>query len=150
MLIATPALYEEYVQCCSREDLGSVRMALSVGAPLALAAAFQEKFGRELLEVYGCAEMTAVIALNSPNRSEGDMLQIGHKPGTQGHPLPGVAITIVDEAGVSLPPGRQGRLLVKGPSRMLGYVGQTVSQDAWFDTNAQATMDSDGFLTLVR
>lgn len=150
VLIATPALYEEYVQCCSREDLGSVRMALSVGAPLALAAAFQEKFGRELLEVYGCAEMTAVIALNSPNRSEGDMLQIGHKPGTQGHPLPGVAITIVDEAGVSLPPGRQGRLLVKGPSRMLGYVGQTVSQDAWFDTNAQATMDSDGFLTLVR
>jgi acyl-[acyl-carrier-protein]-phospholipid O-acyltransferase/long-chain-fatty-acid--[acyl-carrier-protein] ligase len=42
-----------------------------------------------------------------------------------GHPLPGVAVKIVDpETMVELPANQEGLLLVRGANRMLGYLGQ--------------------------
>ena len=107
------------------------------------------RLAESVFEVYGRAEMSAVIAMNSPNRMEGAIVQVGNKPGTHGHPLPGVAVRIVDAAtGATLPHGSTGTLMVKGPNRMLGYHGQRPPASAWFDTGTRASLDADGFLTL--
>ena len=63
--------------------------------------------------------------MNAPNFEAGRTRRSGNKPGTVGHPLPGVAVKVVDPATMEpLPPNAEGLLLVKGPNRMLGYLGQ--------------------------
>ncbi len=63
--------------------------------------------------------------------------QTGHKPGTLGHPLPGVALRVVNDAGDTLPPETPGRLLARVPGR------------AWTDTSYRASLDRDGFLRIL-
>ena len=100
-----------------------------LGEPIA--AAFREKFGVELLEGYGCAEMSPVIAVNTPDFEWGKYTQIGTKPGSVGHPLPGVAARIVDPVSFEpLPPNTEGLLLVKGSNRMAGYLNDP-ERTAW-------------------
>ena len=41
--------------------------------------------------------------------------QTGHKPGTMGHPVPGVALRVVNERGDTLPAETPGRLLARVP-----------------------------------
>src|SRR5258707_418222 len=60
------------------------------------ATAFKEKFGVDLLEGYGCTEMAPVVAANVPDVDDGPEHQRGARPGSVGHPLPGVAAKIVD------------------------------------------------------
>jgi hypothetical protein len=63
--------------------------------------------------------------------------QTGYKPGTVGHPLPGVALKIVDESGAILPPDCAGRLLARIPAR-----------PEWVDTGRLASLDREGFVRL--
>jgi acyl-[acyl-carrier-protein]-phospholipid O-acyltransferase/long-chain-fatty-acid--[acyl-carrier-protein] ligase len=120
-----------------------------------VARAFREAFGVELLEGYGCTEMSPVVAVNTPGFTAGRDTQIGAKPGTVGQPLPGVAIRIVDpNTREPLPAAREGLLLVKGPNRMIGYLNQPVLTaeavvDGWYNTGDIAALDEDGFLTIT-
>ena len=67
--------------------------------------------------------MAPVVAVNIPDVDQAGQRQIGHKPGTVGHPVPGVAARVVHpETRQPLPCGTEGLLLVKGPNRMLGYL----------------------------
>jgi acyl-[acyl-carrier-protein]-phospholipid O-acyltransferase/long-chain-fatty-acid--[acyl-carrier-protein] ligase len=113
--------------------------------------AFREAFGLELFEGYGCTEMSPVIAVNTPDR-EG---QIGNNPGTVGHPLPGVAVKIVDPVTYApLPPQQEGLLLVRGPNLMLGYLARPkltaeALVDGWYNTGDIAAVDDEGFLRIT-
>jgi acyl-[acyl-carrier-protein]-phospholipid O-acyltransferase/long-chain-fatty-acid--[acyl-carrier-protein] ligase len=120
-----------------------------------VAAAFREKFAVDLLEGYGCTEMSPVVAVNAPNFQAGKDTQIANKPGTVGHPLPGVAAKIVDPVTLEpLPPNREGLLLVKGASRMAGYLGQPertaeVFHEGWYSTGDIALLDDEGFIRIT-
>ena len=117
--------------------------------------AFHEKFGVDLLEGYGCTEMSPVVAVNVPNFSAGKDTQTGNKPGTVGHPMPGVAARIVDPVTFDpLPPDTEGLLLVKGSNRMLGYLNQPertaeVFHDGWYITGDIALIDDEGFMRIT-
>ena len=90
-----------------------------------IAKAFKEKFGIDLLEGYGCTEMAPIVAVNVPNAIGGGERQVGAKPGTVGHPIPGVAAMVVDpDTGEGPLFDREGLLLVSGPNRMVGYLGE--------------------------
>jgi acyl-[acyl-carrier-protein]-phospholipid O-acyltransferase / long-chain-fatty-acid--[acyl-carrier-protein] ligase len=157
VLISTPTFCQSYLRSCEPQQLATLRHVV-VGAerlPATLAAAFQEKFGVTLMEGYGATEMGPVVAVNTTDVAHGPVRQKGHKPGTVGHPLPGVVAEIVDlDTGEVLPPDREGLLLVKGPSRMLGYLDNPVKtaealRDGWYVTGDIAALDDDGFLRIT-
>ena len=148
ILVSTPTFYMSYIRKCRPEQFASVRYAL-VGAERLrepIASAFQEKFGVTLLEGYGCTEMSPVVAVNAPR---------GGKPGTVGHALPGVAVKVVDpDTGEGPLIGRDGLLLVNGPNRMLGYIGEPertadVLRGGWYTTGDIACIDDEGFIRIT-
>jgi acyl-[acyl-carrier-protein]-phospholipid O-acyltransferase/long-chain-fatty-acid--[acyl-carrier-protein] ligase len=157
LLLSTPTFCSTYTRKCTKEQFASLRYVL-VGAeklrePIAIA--FREKFGVDLLEGYGCTEMSPVVAVNAPTYEAGRDTQVGAKPGTVGHPLPGVAARIVDPATFEpLPTNTEGLLLVKGSNRMLGYLKQPertaeVFRDGWYITGDIAVIDDEGFIRIT-
>jgi len=85
-----------------------------------------------------------------------DGKQIGAKRGSVGHPIPGVALRIVNpETFATLGSGEDGMLLVKGPSVMVGYLGepektrQVMWEDGWYITGDVARLDEDGFIQIT-
>jgi acyl-[acyl-carrier-protein]-phospholipid O-acyltransferase / long-chain-fatty-acid--[acyl-carrier-protein] ligase len=155
LLIATPTFCAAYLRKVPREQFASLRWAV-VGAEKLrepIARAFREKYGLDLLEGYGCTEMAPVIAVNIPDIDA--LEQRGRKEGTVGHPLPGIAVKLVDpETGVKLPPASEGLLLVKGANRMLGYLGdeegtRAALRHGWYVTGDIVKVDDDGFLTIT-
>src|SRR5205807_2181631 len=91
LLVSTPTFCGAYVRRCTKEQFAHLRYVI-VGAEKLrdlLAREFKEKFGVDLLEGYGCTEMSPVIAVNRPNVSDGGEHQVGVKPESVGHPIPG-------------------------------------------------------------
>ncbi len=156
-IMATPTFYAAYIRKCSAEEFSSLRLAIAGAEKLRepIANAFKEKYGLDLLEGYGCTELAPVVSLNIPDFGEGVYRQTGRKPGTVGHPIPGVAVKVVDpESGEPLPHGEEGMLLVKGPGRMLGYLGQPektaeVLRGDWYVTGDIASIDEEGFIRIT-
>src|ERR1035441_9931402 len=73
LLLTTPTFCATYTRKCSAAEFASLRYVL-VGAEKLrqpIADAFRQKFGVELLEGYGCTEMSPVVAVNAPNFSAG-------------------------------------------------------------------------------
>ncbi|HUL71794.1 MAG TPA: acyl-[ACP]--phospholipid O-acyltransferase [Vicinamibacterales bacterium] len=157
MLISTPTFCNAYLRRCTKEQFASLKYAI-VGAEKLrqpLATAFREQFGIDLLEGYGCTEMAPVVAVNRPNVRDPREPQIGMKPGSVGHPIPGVSARIVDQTtGEDAPSGQEGLLLVKGPNLMAGYLHQPertaeVIRDGWYVTGDIAMIDEDGFVFIT-
>lgn len=157
LLISTPTFCQAYYRVCAPEDLASLRHVV-VGAERLrpeFAEQFKEKFGIQLLEGYGATEMGPVVATNVPDVLEGPDRQIGTKPGTVGHPIPGVAAKVVDaETGAPKKEGEEGLLLLKGPGRMVGYLADPdrtvqVLREDWYVTGDIAIIDEDGFIKIT-
>ena len=63
-------------------------------------------------------------------------------------------VRVVDDDGNDCPPGVPGEVWVKGPHVMLGYWNRPDATaesivDGWLHTGDVATMDEDGFVTIV-
>jgi acyl-[acyl-carrier-protein]-phospholipid O-acyltransferase/long-chain-fatty-acid--[acyl-carrier-protein] ligase len=117
---------------------------------------FAGKFGVEPLEGYGCPECAPIVSLNVPDYTRGAHHQPGMRRGTEGHPLPGISVRIVDPiTNATLPQGAEGMLLIRGPNVMIGYVNGPeltgkVLVDGWYVTGDTASVDADGFLKIMR
>jgi len=157
ILFAPPTFYLSYIRRGKVEDFASLREVM-VGAEKLkqkLADAFMKKFGKKIREGYGATELSPVATLNIPDADIGGVFQAGSKPGTAGHPLPGIATKVVDtETGEILGPDKPGLLMVKGPNVMLGYLGmeeETKAKlvDGWYDTGDIASIDAEGYITIT-
>jgi acyl-[acyl-carrier-protein]-phospholipid O-acyltransferase/long-chain-fatty-acid--[acyl-carrier-protein] ligase len=157
ILISTPTFCQSYLRSIPAEDFKSLRHVV-VGAERLrpdLAAAFSEKFGIDMLEGYGATEMGPVVSVNVPNVMGMGENQTGHKPGTVGHPVPGVVARIVDpDTFEDRNEGEEGLLLLKGPGRMVGYLNnptktEEVIKNGWYVTGDIAVLDEDGFIRIT-
>jgi acyl-[acyl-carrier-protein]-phospholipid O-acyltransferase/long-chain-fatty-acid--[acyl-carrier-protein] ligase len=157
LIISTPTFCGTYVRKCTPEQFAHLRYAI-VGAERlreSVAKAFRDKFGLDLMEGYGCTEMAPVVAVNVPDVVDGRERQRGTRVGSVGHPLPGTVAKIVDPSTGDGPLfDREGLLLVKGPSRMLGYLSDPektadVLRDGWYVTGDIATIDDAGFIRIT-
>ena len=113
--------------------------------PQEIAAAYREKFGLTIYEVYGLSEASPVVTMDSPRH---------YRPGSIGVPMKGLEVIIANTDGTELARGMAGELLVKGPTVMKGYWHQDEAtaraiQDGWLHTGDIARMDEDGFVYIV-
>ena len=71
---------------------------------------------------------------------------------TDGRPLPGIEVKVVDVAGQPLPAGQTGGLLVRGCSLFAGYLKRphlnATDSEGWFDTGDLAFLDADGYVRI--
>jgi acyl-[acyl-carrier-protein]-phospholipid O-acyltransferase/long-chain-fatty-acid--[acyl-carrier-protein] ligase len=157
LLISTPTFYAGYQRRCSKEEFASLRYLIAGAEKLReqIAKGYEEKFGLTILEGYGCTELAPVVSVNVPDVLEGKEKQVGHKPGSVGHPIPGVIVKVVEpDSERPMAPGEEGLLLVKGPNLMLGYLGQEQLTDqslrhGWYVTGDIAAVDEDGFIKIT-
>jgi acyl-[acyl-carrier-protein]-phospholipid O-acyltransferase/long-chain-fatty-acid--[acyl-carrier-protein] ligase len=157
LLISTPTFYAGYMRRCSAEEFASLHYVIAGAEKLRepIARGYKEKYGIQILEGYGCTELAPVVSVNIPDVMHQGEKQIGNKPGTVGHPIPGVAVKVIDpDSGKPLPWGTAGMLLAKGGNLMLGYLGQPeltaeVIRDGWYITGDIASIDEDGFIRIT-
>ena len=157
LLISTSTFFAGYLRRCTKEEFASLRYVIAGAEKLRepVAKAYQEKYGITVFEGYGCTELAPVVSVNVEDVLDGEEKQIGNKPGTVGHPIPGVAVKVVDrDSEQPLPPGEEGLLLVKGPNLMLGYLSQPqlterALRHGWYVTGDIAAVDDDGFIRIV-
>ena len=156
-LLGTPTFLQLYLNTCAPADFGSLRVVLAAAEKLPdrLAAAFEDKFGIRPLEGYGCTECAPAVAVNTHDVRATGLRQVGAKRGSIGHPLPGVAVRIVDPVTEEpVPFGQPGLLLVRGPNVMAGYLDRPdltdrVFRQGWYVTGDIVAMDDDGFLRIT-
>ncbi|MHB1308433.1 MAG: AMP-binding protein [Limisphaerales bacterium] len=95
------------------------------------------------------------MTVNTPDFRAPGFCQIGAKRGRIGHPLPGVAVRIVDPVTEApLPAGHAGLMLVRGPNVMRSYLDRPeqtaeVLRDGWYVTGDVAALDEDGFVQIT-
>ncbi|MBR4717393.1 MAG: AMP-binding protein, partial [Lentisphaeria bacterium] len=92
MLISTPTFLQTYMRCCNPGDFDSLRMMVTGAEKLQkrLADAFFELTGLNIIEGYGCTEMSPIVSLNLPK----DFLAVGREAGPEGSigvAMPGIA-----------------------------------------------------------
>ncbi len=104
-----PTSYRAMAPQVTAHDLRSLRKCVSAGEalPAATRQLWREASGIEIIDGIGSTEMLHIfISADEANA----------RPGATGVPVPGYRAAILDEAGNPLPPGRVGRLAVKGPT----------------------------------
>ncbi|MFZ2961021.1 MAG: acyl-[ACP]--phospholipid O-acyltransferase [Candidatus Ozemobacteraceae bacterium] len=156
-MIATPTFLQLYMRRCAPGQFGSIRIVFTGAEKLSpqLATAFEEKFGIRPIEGYGATECAPAITVSTLDSREQGIYQIGSRRGFVGHPIPGVAVRIVDpDTFEPLPPGKSGMLLVRGPNVMRGYLGRDdltakALRNGWYVTGDIAQIDEDGFVKIT-
>jgi acyl-CoA synthetase (AMP-forming)/AMP-acid ligase II len=73
---------------------------------------------------------------------------------TDGHPLLGVELKLVDDDGHEASAGERGEILSRGPDCCVGYTDPTLTAAAfdgegWYATGDVGILDEDGYLTIV-
>jgi acyl-[acyl-carrier-protein]-phospholipid O-acyltransferase / long-chain-fatty-acid--[acyl-carrier-protein] ligase len=106
---------------------------------------WSERFGVRILEGYGATETSPVLASNTA---------MENRAGTVGHFLPGIDFKLEAVPGVS----DGGRLYVKGPNVMRGYLladnpgiiqpPKALHGDGWYDTGDIVSIDAEGFVRI--
>lgn len=126
-------------------DLSSLRFVTSAGEalPETLYRAWMDRFGVEILDGLGTAEMWHIFVTNLPGAV---------RPGTLGTVVPGFEVAVRDDDGVDVPPGEVGRLWVRGESRALGYwqdldATAEVFRGEWVVGGDLVSRDADGYVT---
>lgn len=102
--------------------------------------------GTPIVEGYGLTESSPVLTFNP--------LGGGGRDGTIGIPVPSTLVKCVSEDGSEVAVGEPGELLAKGPQIMQGYWNRPEDSahavvDGWLKTGDIATVDADGFFTIV-
>ena len=150
-----PAIVSQLVQNAVEGAFGSSRVPESVrfarcsSAPLSpkLHQRFEELFRLPLIEAMGSTEAGGAIFSNP-------LPPAPRKLGSPGLPV-GFEVRVVDDAGVKLPVGQAGEILVRGPSVMKGYykepaaTAEILDRNGWLRTGDLGFCDGAGYFTIT-
>ena len=143
IMFGTDTFLNGYARVAHPYDFRSLRYILAGAEPVkeSTRRIYMEKFGLRILEGYGVTETAPVLALNTP---------MFNKFGTVGKLLPGTEARLEKVEGVE----EGGRLWVRGPNVMLGYLRTTnpgvlePPPEGWHDTGDVVTIDEQGYVAI--
>jgi long-chain acyl-CoA synthetase len=127
-------------------DLSELIAVSSGAAPLAdeVRREFEARVpSAAIYEGYGCTEAATFISANPWG---------ARRLGSVGLPVPGVELTIQDDAGQVLAAGQDGEICVRSPGVMTGYWHSddtSALAGGWLHTGDIGHVDSDGYLYVV-
>lgn len=102
-----------------------------------------------------CISMEAAYGLSETHTMDTTMPPDAIRWGTQGRPVPGNQIRIIDpETGAALPPGEAGEITVSGPGNFKGYWRQPEAtartlRGGWVHTGDMGRLDAEGYLSFI-
>ena len=143
LFFATDTFYNGYARQADGYDFYSID-ALVAGAEKLKPETrrlYADKFHKPIFEGYGVTETAPVLAVNIPQMC---------RHGTVGQFVPGIEYKLEPVPGLV----EGGRLWVKGPNVMLGYIyadnpGKIQPPaDGWHDTGDIVSVDEQGFVTI--
>jgi len=140
-----------------RHDLTSLRAILYGGssiAPSTLREAL-DLLPCAFTQIYGMTEAAPDLTYLHPaeHRLDGSERAL-QRLASAGRPGVGIDLRIVDDAGREVPPGTTGEVIARGANIMVGYWNRpeetaAALRDGWYHTGDLATLDGDGYLTIV-
>jgi acyl-CoA synthetase (AMP-forming)/AMP-acid ligase II len=140
-----PAMFDALTLLGADSGAGSLRMALSAGAPMPAAteARFRAQVGLGIGQLYGATELGWVTFADA-----------GEAPGTVGTPLPEVSVLILDPTSPDpsrpMPTGTEGQVAVASPSMLSEYLGtDTPIAGSYFLTGDLGRLDAGGRLRVT-
>jgi cyclohexanecarboxylate-CoA ligase len=148
---ATPFLQDlTHAPALARHDVGSLRVFISAGAPIPrkLVEDARRRLGCAISAGWGMSE-NGCVTCNGLDDPEEKVF------GTDGTPLPGMELRIVDDAGAPVPAKTEGHLLVRGHSQFVGYwkrrrfTEEAHTADGWFKTGDRGVLDERGYLSIT-
>ncbi|MCP4849923.1 MAG: AMP-binding protein [Verrucomicrobiaceae bacterium] len=156
MLLATPTFLRGYMRRVEPEQLASIKYVIT-GAeklPRKLAEAFENKFGKKVMEGYGLTETSPVANANIPNPEQATQWPLIHseRAGSVGQLLPGIAVRITNPDDDSpLPVDQSGMIWLRGANIFTGYLDlpektAEMLYDGWLRTGDIGRLDDEGFL----
>ena len=135
-------------------DTGSLRVIRtgSANLPPAVIEAAEDRLGCPVVKAGGAMEACSFgqVGIGDP-----DEIRLG---ASIGRVMDGGEVRVVDAAGNALPAGEAGELWIRGPATSSGYFRNeratieawgTLGPEGWFRTGDVATIDGDGYVTLV-
>ncbi|MBN9562067.1 MAG: cyclohexanecarboxylate-CoA ligase [Alphaproteobacteria bacterium] len=148
-MASTPFL-SDLVEVAERrpEAFRRFRIFLAGGAPIprVLARHAAEALGCAIVSGWGMTEngAMAIGKLDDPPEKIFE---------TDGCPLPGMELRVVDADWKALPSGEEGQLQARGCSNFVGYLKRpelnNTDADGWFDTGDLARLDADGYVRIT-
>ena len=146
---ATPFLRDlTYTQ--APHDMSSLRVFISAGAPIPrqLVKDARERLKCVISAGWGMTE-NGLVTCNGLDDPEEKVFS------TDGSPLPGMELRVVDDENRPLAPGVEGDLRVRGPAQFAGYFKRPEftadghTSDGWYKTGDRATLDGDGYVSIT-
>jgi cyclohexanecarboxylate-CoA ligase len=125
----------------------SLRIFLCAGAPIpgALVEQAKQSLGAKIVSAWGMTENGAVTTTLLEDPDERSI-------NTDGCPLPGMEVRVVDADGGPLPDGTQGHLQSRGCSNFGGYLKRPqlndTDADGWMQTGDMAFVDARGYIRI--
>ena len=147
ILFGTNTFLGHYADHAAPGDFASLQLVVAGAERLSdsVRTRWQQDFGIDILEGYGCTETAPVLAVNLPG---------ANRPGTVGRLLQGIEGRTVAVEGIE----RGGSLQVRGPNIMSGYLRAkspgvleppaTALGAGWYDTGDIVEMDADGYVRI--
>jgi acyl-[acyl-carrier-protein]-phospholipid O-acyltransferase / long-chain-fatty-acid--[acyl-carrier-protein] ligase len=140
----TDTFLRGYGKFANPYDFYSIRYVLAGAEKLKdeTKSLWNEKFGIRILEGYGVTETSPVLSTNTP---------MHYRAHSVGRLLPGIDYRIEPVPGIE----HGGRLIVRGPNVMLGYLFADQPQkiiplkNDWYDTGDIVEINEDGFIQIL-
>jgi acyl-CoA synthetase (AMP-forming)/AMP-acid ligase II len=131
-------------------DLSRLRYFVTGGAavPPSTVTLALERLGCRVLRLYGQTEgfMSTLIRPEDP---------LEKLVNTDGSPVPGVDVRVLDDQGDDVPAGTSGNVVYRGPHRCVEFFEDpertkaSLTADGWFRSGDLASIDADGYLTVT-
>lgn len=154
VLPGPPALFQSLLSHPDRGtlDTSTLRIAVTGAAnvPVSLIERIHDELKfRTVITGYGLSESTGLVTMCRPGERPERIAR------TCGQAIAGVELRCIDAQGITVAPGIEGEVLVRGFNVMQGYLddpdatAEAIDSDGWLHTGDIGVLDAEGYLRIT-